>query len=931
MKRNKLITTALAAALLAAAMGILSQPVHGGVTISLSGPGAGGGGTIICGQPVTFSVHFNNNTGTSVSASTNGFRLYSPDGATWAAPVCQSTGALEPYYEGGVYISKFSVDGISDDTVGFGGFSNIPPHLPVGFNDSVLTISTAVSCAMAGKTLCIDSTWYRPSNDWLWAWPGGSVVPEWGGPYCFPIQEQPDFYMKDCFEDDGTVPSWPKPAYHCGNYWGADDALCINMSEPHLLAPGLWNRLSMRVYNRTLATSGPARVFAYYQPYAAGFDWPGEPPPPGGVIQRLWDDEKGFNEAVYGIPNFGEKRHYVQKDVMGGAVGEEYAWHWFFPEYADPDVSHYCLGWVIHPVNEPDGNPSSVDPQTSPKPWLDNNVAQINMKQLIAHSLIKGALDSEHPNGQSKAALSPPTPIFQTHMRAYNSTGANDVFYLNMDTNSMNPGYPLWYAEWSPQGYVPIYADSFVTVELSIYTDDSASHGDSGVVTFLLAPAYDTTQVIGGCQISFRIDNNAPHSGINLDWLCTDDMPNCCPEWLIPVCDMMTDYVPLEWDIPTLDDANLPEVLQFFYVYRDTVPALEAGDVYDSVAVDLDLDEPRFQYVDPRVDSCQVYYYAVAAVDGAGNVSEISNEIQVKHCACCNHDGIRGDVNMSGTINVGDVTYLVAYLTQKPPGSPAPPCFEEGDVNGSGTINVGDVTYLVSYLKQKPPGSPPPPACGSAAGAPAAGKVRNDMSLNTSCENGMTLISLESSVGVRGIQIELVGTQTGEPVKLVDDRMELFVNQRTDGTARVLILDLEGDVLIEKGAQALVRLPGEFKIIEAVVSDFENHEVTPAINATAKNTTLPNRFVLYQNHPNPFNPTTEISFDLPNAANAKLEIYNIMGQRVATLVDRFTEAGTHSVTWNSTDDQGHQVASGIYFYRLDAGAFVDTKKMVLLK
>jgi PKD repeat protein/N-acetylmuramoyl-L-alanine amidase len=77
--------------------------------------------------------------------------------------------------------------------------------------------------------------------------------------------------------------------------------------------------------------------------------------------------------------------------------------------------------------------------------------------------------------------------------------------------------------------------------------------------------------------------------------------------------------------------------------------------------------------------------------------------------SCCN--GIRGDVNMSGTINVGDQTYLGAYLKQKPPGSPAPLCFEEGDVNGSGTINVADQTYLNAYLKQKPPGSPAPPPC----------------------------------------------------------------------------------------------------------------------------------------------------------------------------------------------------------------------------
>jgi hypothetical protein len=80
---------------------------------------------------------------------------------------------------------------------------------------------------------------------------------------------------------------------------------------------------------------------------------------------------------------------------------------------------------------------------------------------------------------------------------------------------------------------------------------------------------------------------------------------------------------------------------------------------------------------------------------------------------CCNYDGIRGNVNgdIEERVNVADVVYLTAYLKQKPPGSPAPPCFEEGDANGSGTINVADVVYLAAYLKQKPPGSPPPPAC----------------------------------------------------------------------------------------------------------------------------------------------------------------------------------------------------------------------------
>jgi len=89
---------------------------------------------------------------------------------------------------------------------------------------------------------------------------------------------------------------------------------------------------------------------------------------------------------------------------------------------------------------------------------------------------------------------------------------------------------------------------------------------------------------------------------------------------------------------------------------------------------------------------------------------------------------------------------------------------------------------------------------------------------------------------------------------------------------------------------------------------------------------LPTEFSLGQNYPNPFNPITDISFSLPVASHVKLEIFNVMGQKVATVVDRHLEAGNHSVTWD-----GSQGASGVYLYRLTAGDFVESKKMVLLK
>jgi len=84
-------------------------------------------------------------------------------------------------------------------------------------------------------------------------------------------------------------------------------------------------------------------------------------------------------------------------------------------------------------------------------------------------------------------------------------------------------------------------------------------------------------------------------------------------------------------------------------------------------------------------------------------------------------------------------------------------------------------------------------------------------------------------------------------------------------------------------------------------------------------------------YPNPFNPTTTISFSIKEKAPVELIIYNILGQKVRTLVNQPLEPGEHSIVWNGTDNKGRSVASGIYFYRMKAGNYSETKKMVLKK
>jgi len=94
---------------------------------------------------------------------------------------------------------------------------------------------------------------------------------------------------------------------------------------------------------------------------------------------------------------------------------------------------------------------------------------------------------------------------------------------------------------------------------------------------------------------------------------------------------------------------------------------------------------------------------------------------------------------------------------------------------------------------------------------------------------------------------------------------------------------------------------------------------------------VPDKFALYENYPNPFNPTTTLRFDIPEMSDIRLTIYNMLGQEVRVFDMQSTPAGYHSVTWDATNDLGEQVGAGVYLYQLQAKDFVKTKKMILLK
>ena len=123
------------------------------------------------------------------------------------------------------------------------------------------------------------------------------------------------------------------------------------------------------------------------------------------------------------------------------------------------------------------------------------------------------------------------------------------------------------------------------------------------------------------------------------------------------------------------------------------------------------------------------------------------------------------------------------------------------------------------------------------------------------------------------------------------------------------------------------------ELIGVLYFSFSNYKLIPRNNEDfvgytdlEENIELPKTFSLSQNYPNPFNPTTVIQYSIPEVTNVKLKVYDMLGREIKTLINREQSAGVYNVEFNATS-----LSSGVYFYRIEAGNFVDSKKLLLLK
>ncbi len=142
-----------------------------------------------------------------------------------------------------------------------------------------------------------------------------------------------------------------------------------------------------------------------------------------------------------------------------------------------------------------------------------------------------------------------------------------------------------------------------------------------------------------------------------------------------------------------------------------------------------------------------------------------------------------------------------------------------------------------------------------------------------------------------------------------------------------------GSIAVTSGRLFWTRfaMPDIHKLVSVRNQTVAIHELDLVTDIPPQQDLLPGSFTLGPAYPNPFNPSCVIEYALPERCHTKIGVYNILGQKVAILVDETKPAGSYSVEWNGADQSGQPVATGIYFYKMEAGDYVGSKKMLLLK
>ena len=303
--------------------------------------------------------------------------------------------------------------------------------------------------------------------------------------------------------------------------------------------------------------------------------------------------------------------------------------------------------------------------------------------------------------------------------------------------------------------------------------------------------------------------------------------------------------------------------------------------------------------------------------------------------------GIRGDLNLDGEISIFDVIKTVRIIVGKDQEPfPGTVYFNIADANQSDAIDVSDLIFEVNLILGLPDNS-------GKATAGSVGPVAVNLGGLLTLSDGQLAIPvmLDAAGSIAGFQATLSfdpsEVRIGTPYLLSGGTNASIESHTVGGTLRMVAYTLTPGQGIGRGTVVLIPVTlldgaasGTGVTLSSVIV------VNPAAAqlpveitvGSVKVAALPTAFGLKSNRPNPFNPSTTISYEVPQQAHIRLTVYNLLGQEVITLVNQGQAAGRYEVSWNARNAQGQAVSSGVYLYRITSSTgYTESKRMTLLK
>jgi len=812
----------------------------------------------------------------------NGMKIYSDDGATWSTSNPDTAVFIAPTSSWLAFnwTKKFPLmkaDGNSPDTVGYATVTFGDPDGLVGeYDDIAWTISFHTNAADDGKHICIDTFGQgsaAPSGfQWFWSALG-----------------------LECAEtDDSPIPEWLGPD-GTGLPLGG---LCLQV----FLLPDTPPEFDVPPTQASLTGSHCATLTATFQAHDPDNTNPGEPQP---VTYSIVDGPGTID------PNTGAYS-------VTGSIDDVYESRSVTVRACEPDDA--CTDYVMDLVFTNQAPAFSKGCNDPSKPYF----AQVDALTEIPFEATDNCpgdpktffvVDDDDAVG---------TSAFVGNVLQYTATGddlGDHTWTVGVTDGKDTSTCDVYFRVTESSRFVVeiekremVYQGRFERVNVLLTGQDP----DFGGFNFLLA--YDAS------ALTFQgadVDSSALYQECGWEYFTYRYGPfgncgNACPSGMVrvvgiaetnngaahPTCAEVGDNdVLFSLNFLVSNDRNLEcsyVPIRFYWIECDD-NSISNGDgtvLYISKTVaDFDYGNTGNQWKPEELE------FSLPSFLGAPNDCVTSLKVAVIRdidfynggidIACADSIDARGDINLNGLpYEIADAVMFTNYFISGifAFGDYAEGSIAASDVNADGiALSVADLVYLIRVI------------VGDAVPYPKLSPVAAQYTIDNN------VIGMDLDLG--GAYVQIVGNVTPQ---LLADNMEMkFAYNAETNVTSALVYSLEGN-----------SFSGQFLDANGPVQSLE---VATAQGAPVTLKLLPSDFALMQNYPNPFNPTTTIAFALPQASDYILTVYNVTGQ----IVQQFSghgEAGTVTVEWNASNQ-----ASGVYFYKLNAGNFSATKKMVLLK